>query len=108
MTWLLIALGAALGGAIRYACSVRFDGAFPTGTFAVNVIGSALIGVVAGLGWGPRAWALLVVGLCGALTTFSSLAVQSVDAPTWRGIAYAVLTAAAALAACSVGFALTG
>lgn len=106
MTWLLVALGAAVGGAIRHACAVRWDADLPRGTFAVNVVGSGLIGVFAALSLGGQAWALLATGLCGGLTTFSSLAVQSVDAPPARGLAYAATTVVAAVAACALGFAL--
>ncbi|WP_019815615.1 fluoride efflux transporter FluC [Saccharomonospora saliphila] len=80
MTALLVALGGASGAVVRYVLDQRVqrarDSAFPWGTLAVNVLGSALLGLVTG--WsvsgtgGEAVRALLGVGLCGALTTFSS------------------------------------
>uniref|UniRef100_UPI004055E2DA fluoride efflux transporter CrcB n=1 Tax=Alistipes sp. TaxID=1872444 RepID=UPI004055E2DA len=52
---------------------------FPWGTFIVNVVGSLLIGILYGLVerynlLSPHLSALLITGLCGGLTTFSSFA----------------------------------
>ena len=50
---LYIALGSALGGVARYGLSgvigARFGETFPWGTLVVNVVGSGLIGLFAGL-----------------------------------------------------------
>ena len=51
---LLVALGGAFGSVVRYKLSVRVlhhtaDWQFSAGTFAVNVIGGLVIGVLAGL-----------------------------------------------------------
>jgi CrcB protein len=52
-------------------------------TLGVNLVGSMILGgVVAGLGANPRqhGWVLLLgVGLCGGLTTFSTLAMELAD-----------------------------
>ena len=49
MTWLWVACGSAIGGALRYWCSglvARTIGeTFPWGTLAVNVVGSLLLGL---------------------------------------------------------------
>lgn len=63
----------------RYMHHIAPNSAFPWGTFAVNVVGSLLIGVLYGLSerhhlLSPAASALLITGLCGGLTTFSSFA----------------------------------
>ncbi|MGU3499500.1 fluoride efflux transporter CrcB [Mycobacterium sp. C31M] len=54
-------------------------GHWPWATFTVNIVGAALLGVVAarlpGPGY-PRA--LLGTGLCGGLTTFSTMQVETV------------------------------
>ncbi len=94
----LIALGGALGGAVRYAVSGRVAALwgedFPWGTLVVNVSGALLIGVLAALllpdgvaslqDWvalqpGHRAdlWAALVVGSLGSYTTVSSFSLHN-------------------------------
>lgn len=105
MTALLVALGAAVGAPLRYAVAQTLDQRWPAGTLLVNVLGSALAGVFAGLALSHGAWAVLVTGFCGGFTTYSSCAVQSVDLGR-RGIAYAALTIALAVGAASVGFVL--
>ena len=87
MAYLWVALGGALGSAARFGCSglaVRWLGAsFPWGTLFVNVTGSCAIGVLAALAMGERplvtgdARALLVVGLLGGFTTFSSFSLET-------------------------------
>jgi CrcB protein len=106
VTALLVALGAAVGGPLRYLCSETLDGRWPLGTFVVNTLGSALAGVFAALSLDGHTWAFAFTGFCGALTSFSALAVQAVDRGPRLGLAYAVSTAAAALVLCAGGFAL--
>lgn len=84
-----IMLGGALGSAARFAMSVWIAGKvgeeFPWGTFAVNVIGSFVIGFVAGL-TGPDgplmvpevARVFVMVGVLGGFTTFSSFSLQTI------------------------------
>lgn len=90
MTWLWVALGSAAGGTGRYWCMLwidtRIDDAFPWGTLAVNVIGSALIGLVATLGAPDARWFIpsegrqfLMLGVLGGFTTFSSFSLQSLS-----------------------------
>lgn len=90
LTYLWIALGSALGGMARYACSTwvaqTVGGAFPWGTFVVNVAGSFVIGVFATVGGPASRWTLspdarlfVTVGVCGGYTTFSSFSLQTLD-----------------------------
>jgi len=78
---LLVALGGALGSVARHLVSVAALGAlgagFPWGTLAVNVLGSAAIGVAAGTGvaGGPRL--LVVTGFLGGFTTFSAFGLDT-------------------------------
>jgi fluoride exporter len=80
MTGLLVVLGAALGAPLRYltdrAMRVRF-GASPWGTFAVNVVGSALLGLLVGGAAPPALLALVGTGFCGALTTYSTFGAET-------------------------------
>lgn len=83
-----IMLGGALGSAARYALSVWVAGKvgeeFPWGTFAVNLIGSFVIGFVAGL-TGPDGPLMvpevvrvfIMIGILGGFTTFSSFSLQT-------------------------------
>ena len=84
-TLLAVAAAGAVGCAGRYAvvsAVARFTGgAFPWGTLLVNVLGSFLLGIVAGLsldgGVSPRLKAALGTGLLGGFTTFSALSVET-------------------------------
>lgn len=87
-TMLLIGLGGGVGSMLRYATTLLFAGRaqagqFPYGTFAVNVIGCFVIGVVYALaerfGWfTPQLRLLLATGLCGGYTTFSAFAYENI------------------------------
>lgn len=107
MTPLLVALGAAVGAPLRYWLAQRWDGeGFPLGIWLANVLGSAILGLLVGLGAEGRALTLLGVGFCGALSTFSTFAVQTVGLGTRRGTAYALATLAGSLALCALGYAV--
>ena len=82
MTWLLIALGGAFGAACRYlvdiAVTARLGDRLPWGTLAVNLTGSAAFGLLTGLSASGAVMSLLGTGFCGALTTASALAWETV------------------------------
>lgn len=89
-TYLLIALGSAIGGAARYWTSGFVAGhvgeTFPWGTLVVNAAGSFVIGFVATLTAPDGRWfagtdmrQFIMLGLCGGYTTFSSFSVQSLN-----------------------------
>ena len=87
MVWLLVAAGGAAGSVLRYGAgrlAAHFLGAETVaGTFAVNVIGSFALGVLATVfitrsDWPPELRAMLTVGLLGGFTTFSTLAYDGV------------------------------
>ena len=81
---LLVALGAAVGAPLRYLTNhwVRehLGGTPVAGTLVVNVVGSFVLGAVVGAGVGSAPLALVGIGFCGALTTFSTLALEIWDA----------------------------
>jgi CrcB protein len=81
MDVLLVGCGSFLGGAARFLCSKILPAGggagFPWATFAVNVAGCFLLGLVAGPagragGMDPRLRLLLATGFCGGFTTFST------------------------------------
>jgi CrcB protein len=92
VTWVLVAVGAALGAPIRYLAGHIFDDGFPTGTLVVNVVGSMLLGVFASQSLDSDAAALLGTGFCGALTTYSAFVVQTHDHGPRIGVPYAALS----------------
>lgn len=113
MTPLLVALGGAVGAVLRHLAAHHLDHRvsaarppWPLGTFLVNVTGSGLLGWLSALSLDGHQVALLGVGFCGALTTYSSFGVQTVGLGPWRGAAYAVTTILLAVGACVLGFAL--
>ena len=106
MTTLLVALGGAVGAALRFWLAARLDGAWPRGVLLVNVTGSLLLGVLVGAGVDGAALALLGAGFCGGLTTWSTFAVQAVDQGRGRGAAYVAVTVTLSIAAAAAGWAL--
>jgi CrcB protein len=110
--WIAVALGSAVGGVLRYGLSRWVDqvGAgsrFPWGTWVVNILGSLLIGYLAGrLPDGGRLPpsegrdVFLMVGVCGGFTTFSAFSLQSVQLVSAGQMRLAFLYAAASLVGC--------
>jgi CrcB protein len=79
-------IGGAAGTVVRYLLGgavYRLMGAsFPYGTLIVNVSGCFILGILAALSdkkfiLGPDARLLLMIGFCGAFTTFSTLIFES-------------------------------
>ena len=108
MTAVLVALGAAVGAPLRYVLGRALDGRFPTGMLLVNAGGSGLFGAFAALSLGEGGWALLGTGFCGAFTSFSTFAVQSVERPSGTATAYVVATTVLSVGACAAGWWLVG
>lgn len=104
---LLVGVGGVLGALLRYGVSVRFDhDTFPTGTFAVNVIGSFVLGLVTFGGAGTDVLLFVGTGACGAFTTFSSFSFETVRLWEDGGRARAGLNALGTLAAALIAIAL--
>ncbi len=105
MTVLLVALGAAVGAPLRFWLASWLDGEVPLGSLAVNVGGSLVLGLLSGLGTDGHTFALLGVGFCGGLTTYSAFAVQTVRLGR-RGPAYAAATVVLSVGAAALGYLL--
>jgi len=83
-----VAIGGAIGSALRYGTSLgaaRVLGTgFPYGTLLVNLVGCLLAGMVFGLaesraGFSPMVRILLLTGFLGGYTTFSTLMLETVN-----------------------------
>jgi CrcB protein len=88
-SYLLVFLGAGIGGALRHGVNVgcaRLCGtAFPWGTLTVNVVGSLIMGAIAawlafraGEGWSQPLRLFLTTGILGGFTTFSAFSLDAV------------------------------
>lgn len=74
-----MALGGAVGALGRYGAT-RLLGAVPGSTFAVNVLGCFLLGLLLSVAWarlGDDARLGLAVGVLGAFTTFSTFSAET-------------------------------
>jgi fluoride exporter len=111
-----VAVGAAVGALLRWTVGLALNsvwGGFPLGTLLVNALGGLLIGVA--MVWFARSphevlRLLLVTGLLGGFTTFSSFSAESLGLLQRGDVGLALLHSAAhllgALACCALGFAL--
>jgi fluoride exporter len=101
-----IAVGGSFGALARYGIDVgierRADALFPWSTFIINLSGCFLVGVLIGtlVDRHPTPEWLrfgLVVGFCGAYTTFSTFAQETLGLVEERVAALALLTAAGSI-----------
>jgi len=84
---LLVGIGGFAGSSARYLMQLIFPhypGAFPWGTFLINIIGSLLIGIIYGLAEEHKIMSqemrlLLAIGFCGSFTTFSTFSVENLQ-----------------------------
>lgn len=116
MTVLLVAIGAAVGAPLRYltdrAVQTSHDTVFPWGTFAVNIVGSFILGVItaASAQLGSEVGALVGLGFCGALTTYSTFSYETLrlleDHARFQAVANLVGSVVAGLGSAVVGFAV--
>ena len=116
LPFLIVFLGAGIGGALRHGVNVGstrlFGTAFPYGTLIVNVVGSFIMGLLAGYflmrpGTGQHMRLFLTTGILGGFTTFSAF---SLDAALlierhayWLAAAYVAGSVAASILALFAG-----
>ena len=86
MLYLVVFIGAGIGGALRHGVNVAaarlFGYGFPFGTFIVNVVGSFAMGLLAGYfiyrpGVPQHLRLFLTTGVLGGFTTFSSFSLDA-------------------------------
>lgn len=120
MPYLIVFVGAGIGGATRHAVNVwaarMFGPGFPFGTLIVNVLGSFLMGLLVGLfayraGLVPQhARLFLTTGILGGFTTFSTFSLDAAilfERHTYSmAITYIVGSVVVSIAALFLGLAL--
>lgn len=85
----LVFLGAGIGGVLRHGVNLVsprwFGTGFPAGTLAINVLGSGLMGLIAGwlafkaqADWSQPVRLFLTTGILGGFTTFSAFSLDAV------------------------------
>ncbi len=88
--YVAVAVGGAIGSVARFwmtgAMTAATGSRFPWGTLLINIIGSFVIGVVAGftltpvrMGVHPDIRIFLMTGICGGFTTFSAFSLQTIE-----------------------------
>ena len=112
LNWVLVFVGGGFGSLLRHAIASALQNwhgrgdpsRFPLGTLSVNVIGCLLIGYAAG--WCAQrepARAILIVGVLGGFTTFSSFGLDTIrllaEGRPYKAVFYVLLTTAAGLLA---------
>lgn len=79
---LLVAAGGSIGAVMRYlivrGLAPRLALSYPLAILIANVTGSFMLGILLA-GTSREAFLLLGIGFCGALTTFSSFALDTVE-----------------------------
>jgi CrcB protein len=88
MNYVVVAIGAMIGGLLRYIVSVSFSspvaGSFPWSTLAMNVVGSFFLGLVMQFVGerhiiGDSAKLFLTIGVIGSFTTFSTFSFETIS-----------------------------
>jgi len=119
MLYAIVFVGAGIGGALRHGVNVAaarsFGYGFPTGTLIVNVIGSFLMGLLAGYlllrpGINQHMRLFLTTGILGGFTTFSAFSLDTAllieQHAYWLAAAYVMGSVAASILALFAGMSL--
>jgi CrcB protein len=107
----LVAVGGAVGAVLRHLAGVLLSFGIrpiPEATFVVNVTASFLLGLIVGDGVSEELFDLLGLGVCGALSTYSSFALEN-DRLLEQGraplaVEYMTSTLVVGIAAASLGY----
>lgn len=115
---LAVGLGSFVGGIFRYIISVfiqsRHQSGFPYGTWAVNIIGCFIIGLIFAFvekGFLNTEWRLfLIAGVLGGFTTFSAFSLESVllfkQQSIFLGLIYILSSVALGLISTLIGYSI--
>ena len=119
MLYLIVFLGAGIGGALRHGVNVGaarlFGYGFPLGTLIVNIAGSFLMGVLAGYflfrpGVPQHVRLFLTTGILGGFTTFSAFSLDTAllieRHAYWLAAAYVAGSVAASVIALFAGMSI--
>jgi CrcB protein len=112
--WIAVAVGGAIGSVGRFwlasAMTVLTGPRFPWGTLLINVLGSFVIGLVAGYTLTPGRVAMhpdirifLMTGVCGGFTTFSAFSLQTLELMQTGDVVPALGYAAGSVVLCVIG-----
>ena len=117
---LIAGCGGFIGTCLRFLtgklCAHLSHGAFPWGTFVVNVVGSFIIGLLFGLAeekglLSSQMSLLLITGFCGGFTTFSTFskeALTMLQCSNYFGFAsYLIISILAGIGLVALGYVLT-
>ncbi len=111
---LAIAGGGVVGATCRWAALDLWPAGhgFPWTVFAINVVGSFIVGIALAEEWTHPSWSVWArdavgIGFCGGLTTFSTFAVETAgflrDGRAGLAFAYAIASVLASVAAAIAG-----
>lgn len=100
MSWLAVFLGGGIGSLMRFGVSklslLLFPTKLPLGTFLSNLISCLIIGLALGvfkdkMDSSENLYFLLIIGLCGGFSTFSTFSYESIKMMQDGMVLYAVL-----------------
>ena len=112
MNYIIVSIGAALGGVIRYWLSnfsyKVFPITFPYGTLIVNITGSFLLGIIMFYFderelLNPSLRLFLTIGFCGGFTTFSTFSYETILLFRESQVLFGILNILANLLLCLAG-----
>jgi len=117
LSYLWVGIGGALGSILRFwlaglITATPAGEAFPLGTMVINISGSFVIGIFGAmtgtdskfsLHWRALAVQLVMVGICGGFTTFSSFSLQTLNLARSGHWIYAGLNVGLSVVLCMAG-----
>ena len=116
--FLLVGLGGGIGSIMRYACSLVISSTYyPFATLIVNILGSLIIGLIAGISYKNEtflvSWKLfLATGICGGFTTFSAFSIENLqflqNGKYLQGLTYITGSIVLGITAAWVGYKISG
>ncbi len=119
MNYLLVFIGAGIGGVLRQGVNVAtmkwFGLNFPWGTLTVNILGSLIMGLIAEYwavksGLPQSARLFLTTGVLGGFTTFSTFSLDTATiferGETWLATGYAIASVVLSVGALFLGLAI--